>query len=203
MRHRYVPVVAVAGVMAGLAGCGSSSKVTSPTSVPVTSAATSSPSTGTGGSSGSTGSTGSTGKGTVGTMSSQYGTILESNGKALYLLTADSPTASKCTDSGCVAIWPPLTGTVTAGSGVSSTKLGHVSRPDGTQQATYGGHPLYFYIGDGGSAKTAGQGITSFGGTWWVVSASTGEAVTKPASGSAAGSTTTSTKPSSGYGAGY
>ena len=201
-RRRLVTVTA--GLMvgaSGLAGCGSSSKTTSPTSVPVTSAAPGS-STGSSASTGSAGSTGATGKGTVGTESSQYGTILQSGGRTLYELSADTPTKSNCTDSGCTAVWPPLTGSVTAGSGVDAAKLGHISVPGGTQQVTYGGHPLYFYVGDGGSGRTNGQGITSFGGTWHVVSASSGEAVTAPASGQG-GSTTSTTKASSGYGGGY
>lgn len=192
MRDKYVPVATLAGVLgglvglAGLAGCGSSSRVTSPTSVPITAASP------TGSSSSAGASSGATPKGVVGTETTGYGTVLESNGKTLYLLTADTPTSSKCTDSGCTAVWPPLTGTATAGSGVKASMLGHLSLPDGTQQVTYGGHPLYFYVGDGGAGQTNGQGITSFGGTWYVVSASTGQAVTRAVPAGSGSSTTSS-----------
>jgi hypothetical protein len=37
-------------------------------------------------------------------------------------------------------------------------------------QITVGGHPVYTYSGDGGQAQTHGEGISSFGGTWYAVS---------------------------------
>ncbi len=52
---------------------------------------------------------------------------------------------AKCTTI-CSDTWPPLIsqGTPGAGGGVSASKLGHISRGDGTEQLTYGGKPLYF-----------------------------------------------------------
>jgi hypothetical protein len=43
---------------------------------------------------------------------------------------------------------------------------------------TYGGHPLYLYSGDSHAGQVNGQGITSFGGAWWLLSSS-GHAVKK------------------------
>ena len=61
-----------------------------------------------------------------------FGTVLESGGKALYML---QPSNSPC-DSACTNIWPPFVlqagePNATAGSGVDGSKLGTVSRANG------------------------------------------------------------------------
>ena len=74
----------------------------------------------------------------------------------------------------CAAAWPPdtVTGTPQAGSGVSQSLLGTITRPDGTMQLTYNGHPLYYFTADTGGGTAHGQGTTAFGAEWYVVSAS-------------------------------
>jgi len=42
-------------------------------------------------------------------------------------------------------------------------------RTDGSTQVTYAGHPLYYYVGDTKAGQILCQGVTEFGGTWWVV----------------------------------
>lgn len=124
---------------------------------------------------------------------SSYGTILvTSTGRTLYTLSADTPTTSACTGS-CPTVWPPLTTTAApgAGTGVQASMLGTITRSDGTKQVTYGGHPLYTYSSDSAAGQVGGEGITSFGGTWYVLGAS-GQPVK-----SAVSSTTTT---SGGYG---
>jgi predicted lipoprotein with Yx(FWY)xxD motif len=124
----------------------------------------------------------------VDTASSSYGTILvTSSGRTLYMLTADSPTASSCTGS-CASIWPPLvtTGAPRAGTGVKADLLGTITRSDGTHQVTYDGHPLYTFSGDSAAGQVNGEGIKSFGGTWYVLDTA-GQPVTSTRS-----STTTS-----------
>ncbi len=109
---------------------------------------------------------------TVASADSPLGTILvDGNGKTLYLLTGDSPDASICADA-CAAAWPPLsvTGSATAGAGVDASKLGTISRADGTPQVTYNGHPLYYFVKDQAAGDVNGQGIDKFGGIWYVVS---------------------------------
>jgi predicted lipoprotein with Yx(FWY)xxD motif len=90
---------------------------------------------------------------------------------AVYAFSADSATASACTGT-CARFWPPVlvTGTPTAAasSGVNQAGLGAITRPDGTEQVTYFGHPLYFFSFDQPS-QTLGEGITAFGGTFNVV----------------------------------
>jgi predicted lipoprotein with Yx(FWY)xxD motif len=51
----------------------------------------------------------------------------------------------------CAAVpWPPVltSGAPQAGAGVSQDALGTITRPDGTQQVTYRGRPLYLFYGD-------------------------------------------------------
>ena len=50
--------------------------------------------------------------------------------------------------------------------------LGTITRSDGSNQVTYKGHPLYYYLGDYGPGSTAGQGNDGFGAKWWVVAPS-------------------------------
>jgi len=109
--------------------------------------------------------------GTVTTVAAGTGRVLaDVDGRALYLYTADAGGASTCT-AVCASAWPPATtsGTPRAGDGVTASLLGTTSRPDGTSQITYGGHPLYYYAGDDGPGTAAGQGA---GGAWFTVAPS-------------------------------
>lgn len=102
--------------------------------------------------------------------SKKYGEILTSNsGRTLYLLTADTAKTLACKGV-CTALWPPLLtkGRPRAGEGVTAKKLGTVKRGS-SLQVVYYGHPLYFYAGDGGTGQVNGEGIVSFGGTWYVL----------------------------------
>jgi predicted lipoprotein with Yx(FWY)xxD motif len=108
--------------------------------------------------------------------------VTNSSGKTLYWFAPDTSTTSKCTGS-CATYWPPVTGPVTAGSGVTGT-LGTITRPDGTTQATYDGHPLYTYVGDTAPGQAKGNGLNLSGGLWYEMTVSGA----KPA---AAGSTST------------
>jgi len=102
----------------------------------------------------------------VSTMkNSKLGTMLVS-GKALYTVKASKTACS----TSCLKIWPELvlpTGVTkaTAGSGVSASKLGTISRPGGVRQVTYGGKPLYFFSGDKSSGAVHGN-VNDTWGTW-------------------------------------
>jgi predicted lipoprotein with Yx(FWY)xxD motif len=121
-----------------------------------------------------------------------YGTILvTTSGLSLYLLTSEANGRFTCTSAACTTFWPPLTvppGTtsVRGGPGVDG-RLGVIKRPDGSLQVTDNGYPLYRYSGDHAAGETNGEGISSFGGTWYLVRASAttgaGSAVTGPSSG--------------------
>ena len=90
--------------------------------------------------------------------------LTNSAGFTLYWFAPDTSTTSKCTGS-CATYWPPVKGPATAGSGVTGT-LGVITRPDGTMQATYNGHPLYTYAGDSAPGQNKGNGLNVNGGLW-------------------------------------
>jgi predicted lipoprotein with Yx(FWY)xxD motif len=96
-----------------------------------------------------------------------------SNGRTLYLFQADMHGTSTCTGA-CAAAWPPdiVTGQPQAGSGVSQALLGTITRPDGTGQVTYNGHPLYYFTADTAAGTAHGQAVKAFGAEWDVVGAS-------------------------------
>ena len=96
--------------------------------------------------------------------------LVGSNGRTLYLFQADKNGASACTGA-CAAAWPPdtVTGTPQAGSGVSPALLGTITRPDGTRQVTYNGHPLYYFTADTAAGTAHRQAVKAFGAEWDVV----------------------------------
>src|SRR5260370_4233807 len=120
--------------------------------------------------------------------------LTNSSGKTLYWFAPDTSTTSNCTGS-CSTYWPPVTGPVTAGSGVTGT-LGTITRPDGTKQATYDGHPLYAYVGDTAARPAKGNGLNLSGGLWYEMTVSGA----KPPVGNTASTPSAST---SGRGYGY
>ncbi len=116
-------------------------------------------------------------------------TILENpQGMTLYHLSGEQNGKFICTSSSCVGIWHPLT--VSSGSAPSGAEsLGTVKRPDGTEQVTYKGMPLYTFAQDAKEGETKGQGIKDVG-TWSAVttgSSSAGTAPTKSTSTSSGG----------------
>jgi predicted lipoprotein with Yx(FWY)xxD motif len=90
--------------------------------------------------------------------------LTDAPGRTLYWFALDTPTISACTGS-CAAYWPPVTGSVKAGPGVTGT-LSTIKRPGGAVQATYDGHPLYTYIGDSGQRQARGNNLDLNGGLW-------------------------------------
>ena len=68
-----------------------------------------------------------------------------------------------------------MKGPATAGSGVTGT-LGTITRPDGSTQAAYDGHPLYTYAGDSAPGQAKGNGLNVSGGVWHEVTVSGGAA---------------------------
>jgi predicted lipoprotein with Yx(FWY)xxD motif len=90
--------------------------------------------------------------------------LTNAKGLTLYWFAPDSATRSACYGS-CAAYWPPVTGAPSAGPGITG-KLGTITRTGGTLQATYDGHPLYTYIGDGGPGQASGNNLNLNGGLW-------------------------------------
>jgi predicted lipoprotein with Yx(FWY)xxD motif len=95
------------------------------------------------------------------------GTYLTDNaGLALYVFSEDVPGQSACGNN-CSAAWPPVLADkapTAKHSAVDATKLGTLIRPDGTQQLTYAGLPLYYSESDLKPDETWGHYAMSFGG---------------------------------------
>jgi len=138
---------------------------------------------------GGAGSGGSTptatpGGGTVQLAGTGLGSVLvDKQGMTVYLFEGDTGGSSMCSGQ-CATNWPPLTvsGMPTAGNGLDTAKLSTTTRPDGTKQVTYNGHPLYLFSGDSKAGQTNGEGLNAFGAEWYAVS-STGSTVEKQAVG--------------------
>jgi predicted lipoprotein with Yx(FWY)xxD motif len=90
--------------------------------------------------------------------------LTNANGFTLYWFAPDTPTRSACSGV-CAGYWPPLTGTPSAGPGITG-KLGTIKRSDGTTQATYNRHPLYTYAGDTAPGQAFGNNLNLNGGLW-------------------------------------
>jgi predicted lipoprotein with Yx(FWY)xxD motif len=99
--------------------------------------------------------------------------VVGPTGRTLYLFKKDTGPRSTCSGA-CAAQWPPLTtsGAVTSSGGVSMSALKTVRRSDGKMQVTFAGHPLYYYAGDTTPGTANGQGLNTYGATWWALSPS-------------------------------
>jgi predicted lipoprotein with Yx(FWY)xxD motif len=100
--------------------------------------------------------------------------LVNSRGFTLYEFAKDTRNKDNCfAHPNCISVWPveKTTGQPIAGRGVRRSLLGTITLPNGRQQVTYAGHPLYAYIGDGSPGDTFGAGINQAGGRWYAVSA--------------------------------
>jgi predicted lipoprotein with Yx(FWY)xxD motif len=150
-----IPVLAAA---AALAGCGSSSKGTSSSAGTVSQPASS-----------ATSAEGSSAVVKTASSTKLGGTVLvDAHGMTLYSLSAERGGKFICATSACTQLWHPLTGS-TANARVAS--LGTVKRPDGSEQVTYKGMPLYTFAQDRAPGEANGQGFKDVG-TWGAVMAS-------------------------------
>ncbi|MFC8277873.1 hypothetical protein ACFUJR_36160 [Streptomyces sp. NPDC057271] len=94
--------------------------------------------------------------------------LVDETGRTLYGFTKDKPGTNGSCDSACIAVWPALTtaGEVTAGEGVDPALLEKTKLSEGAEQATYGGWPLYYYVGDAAGGDVNGQGLDN---EWFVI----------------------------------
>ncbi len=114
-------------------------------------------------------------------------TLVDANGRTLYLFEGDRPNVSTLSAAG-QAIWPPFAATTKprALSGAVAARIGTVTQPGGGTQVTYNGHPLYYYVGDHGAGQTTGQGLNQFGALWYVLGPGGNAVTSAPATPSAA-----------------
>jgi predicted lipoprotein with Yx(FWY)xxD motif len=157
---RLLPIVVIGA--AALAGCGSSTSTAkddpASSAAPATTASAKGPK--------------------LRITGSDYGQILANGrGRALYLFTADAGKTSNCSGD-CATAWPPyvVKKKPAAGLGAKSGLTGTTRRSDGRLQATYAGHPVYFYEGDNEPGEVLCQAVNEFGGYWYVLR-SNGKAV--------------------------
>jgi predicted lipoprotein with Yx(FWY)xxD motif len=123
------------------------------------------------------------------TQAGSAGAFLTSgSGRTVYLWAKDGMNMSACSGA-CAAAWPPVpaTGTLTAAGGAKASELGTITRPGGTRQVTYDGHPLYYFVGDSAAGQTNGQGSDNFGAKWWLVAPSGAEITAADTAAAAAG----------------
>jgi predicted lipoprotein with Yx(FWY)xxD motif len=154
---KLLPIAAIAA--AALAGCGSSTSSANGDPMATATAATASAAT-------------ARARGPkLKVIPSDYGRILaDGHGKALYLFTADKGKTSNCSGD-CATAWPPyiVKKAPTAVSGAKPGLVGATRRTDGKLQATYAGHPVYYYMGDRSPGEVNCQAAVEFGGYWYVV----------------------------------
>ena len=115
---------------------------------------------------------------TIGVGRTNLGTILIGpQGRTLYLFKSDSSKHSTCMGA-CAVAWPPLltNGKPTVGNGANGSLVGTITRPDGTTQVTYNGHPVYRFANDHQPGETNGQGLTAFGAAWFALTPSGNQA---------------------------
>jgi predicted lipoprotein with Yx(FWY)xxD motif len=130
--------------------------------------------------------------------------VVNATGRTLYHYMPDKGTKIACTGA-CASIWPPdliaKSAKPVAGPGIKASKLGTITRPDGTVQVTYYGLPLYRFSGDSKNGQVKGQGYQKL---WYAVSPA--GAVVKlsatPKASTGGGSSSTSTTSGGGYGGG-
>ena len=152
-------------IVALLGGCGSSGKSTTAASQPTTAVNQSSHAPAT--------TTSAAPTALITTKQGKLGTILAYGPKRLtvYLFEADNGGASSCSGE-CASLWPAVSGHPQASGQAVASHLGTITRADGTTQVTYNGHPLYLYSRDKDDGDAYGQGLKSFGASWYVVAPS-------------------------------
>jgi predicted lipoprotein with Yx(FWY)xxD motif len=147
-------------------GAGSSSKATG--SYAPAGASSSSSSTTTSGSSAAAGAHAPAGPASTVRIASNatLGTrvLTDGQGMTLYVLSAERGGRFICTTSACLQLWHPLRA---PGSGTpgAPAALGSLRRPDGSEQVSYRGMPLYTFAQDRRPGEVRGQRLKDVG-TW-------------------------------------
>jgi predicted lipoprotein with Yx(FWY)xxD motif len=98
-------------------------------------------------------------------------------GNALYYVEGDTD-GSKCTGP-CTQSWPPVTiesQQPTGAPGLQGAMIATITRPDGSRQVTFDGHPLYRYAADAGAGSANGDGVKDKFGTWHIATSASAPA---------------------------
>jgi predicted lipoprotein with Yx(FWY)xxD motif len=170
-----------------LAACGSSSKG-SGSSSSATAAASSSPAATTSAASGEGASSvvKTASNATVGAT-----VLTDAQGMTLYRLSGEHAGKFICTSAACLQVWHPVSASAGSSAPTGSVgSLGVVKRPDGTEQVTYKGMPLYTFVQDQQPGEAKGQGLKDVG-TWNAVTTSASSSSGTPAATSTEGAPST------------
>jgi len=194
MRPALKTLIPALAVSLLLAACGSSSSTSTTTSSTTSSAAQ--PSTA------SQTSTAASAPSADAVKLSQTGSVgktllVDAKDMTIYRLTGEGNGKFICASAACEAHWPPVSASAMS-TGVSG--LGTVRRPDGMEQLTYKGAPLYTFVGDKLPGETNGQGLKDVG-TWLYIPVSAAPIVhitATPSSGGSGGSSGASSRSASG-----
>jgi predicted lipoprotein with Yx(FWY)xxD motif len=94
-------------------------------------------------------------------------TLVDAQGRTLYVFDNDSQLSSACVDA-CAQAWPPVVveGDPVVGEGLDADAFETFARADGSMQLAVGGMPLYRFSGDQAAGDVNGQGV---GDVWWAV----------------------------------
>ncbi len=84
------------------------------------------------------------------------------SGQVVYVFDVDQINVSNCHDQ-CAVTWPPV---IIPATTAVADPMGSITRPEGTLQLTFEGHPLYFFAGDKNPGDAHGDGL---GKVWHVV----------------------------------
>ena len=155
-----------------------------------------------GGGSGATAATGSgmtSGSGDTVSVASVSGAgmvLVDSKGQALYSPDQEKSGKIMCTGQ-CTSIWEPLmvSGNAKPTASSDAGTVGSVKRPDGGEQVTIDGKPLYTFTQEGPNEVTGDGFKDSFGGqsfTWHVITQGGGSGVSGGGSGSSSSSSSSS-----------
>jgi predicted lipoprotein with Yx(FWY)xxD motif len=94
--------------------------------------------------------------------------LTDSEGFTLYYFRNDEPGKSSCNDP-CSTTWPPVPANEQINtSGLELTRLGPITRDDGSEQLAFDGRPLYRFIDDAAPGDVNGQGV---GNVWFAAAA--------------------------------
>jgi len=98
--------------------------------------------------------------------------LVDVNGMALYSPDEEASGTVLCVDA-CTSFWIPLAAGADAPTAApGTTTVGVIGRPDGTQQVTADGHPLYTFSSDRPGTVTGNGFMDAFGAqsfTWHVI----------------------------------
>lgn len=94
--------------------------------------------------------------------------LIDRQGRSLYVFSLDRAATSACARA-CAADWLPVRssgGKPQPGPGVPAGLVGNFQRPDGSEQVTYRGYPLYYSAADHQASDRRGENATAYGGRW-------------------------------------